>query len=83
MKQYEPNRETVQFLRYKNWEELQVFASQNGGRQHHGRYLRTWRWEKPLYKFFEGNGNWEEAAQNLEAWEASVDEMVYWRNRHR
>jgi hypothetical protein len=48
---YDPDRLTFQVLHYKDWQWIQLIASQNGGNQLHCRELHTWRWERPLYKF--------------------------------
>ena len=47
-----PSRLTTIVFRYRDWAWIQIVAGQNNGRQLHGRILKTWRWERPLYKAF-------------------------------
>ena len=82
--QSDPTRLTHQVLNYKNWDWIRVVADQNHGRQLHCRRLHTWRWEKPLYKFFEGKQeSWQQVAADSDRWHQLLDEMVVWRCGHR
>ena len=48
---YDPTRLSVRAMKWRNWNWLRDYSKRNGGRQHHGRQLRTWRWEYQIYKF--------------------------------
>ena len=81
---YDPQRLTFQVLHYKDWQWIQLIASQNNGNQLHCRKLHTWRWERPLYKFFLSRGiYWEQAATNDVEWQQLLPDMVAWRCTHR
>jgi hypothetical protein len=78
MGQYEPGRITFQTLIYKDWNWIKRLAARKMGRQCHGRYLRTWRWEKPLYKY-DLASDWQIRALNRRDWNSQLDDMVTWR----
>ena len=79
---YDAARLTHKVLVHQNWRWIRRIAAENRGSQLHGKRLRTWRWERPIYKFF-GDDCWEEVAQDKEAWTAKLDEMMLWRQQHR
>jgi hypothetical protein len=84
MNSYDPSRVTSKVLNYKNWSWIRTVAAQNAGNQLHCRRLRTWRWERPLYKFFEGRPEmWEHVASDKVKWINLLDEMVTWRCHNR
>ena len=77
-------RLTYQVLKYKDMNWICNIASQNSGNQLHCRKLRTWRWERPLFKYFEGRPyTWQESAADKEQWLQQVGEMVSWRCTYR
>ena len=78
MQQYDSQRVTYRVLQHKCWEKVRMIAAQNNGNQMHGRYFRTWRWERPLFKYFEEQ-SWMEVAQDKLYWLSLLDEMVTWR----
>ena len=47
-----PSRWTTIVFKHKDWAWIQVVARENHGSQLHGRHLKTWRWERPLYRYF-------------------------------
>ena len=82
----EGERLTKEVLMYKNCDWLKNMSAQLGGRQQHGRILRTWRWERPLYKYFDTNTEgtrWQEIAKDKATWYAQLDKMVKWRSLNR
>ena len=74
----------MQWKDYKLFEALQfVFGSQL-----HGRHLRTWRFERPLVKYFKliveqirGKPleHWYELAANRVLWDRYCDSFAEWR----
>ena len=82
MKTYDVNRATYQVMCYRNWRWIRNTTEENDGNQLHGRRLRTWRWERTLYKYF-GDSNWEDAALDHDAWSQQLDSMALWRCTHR
>ena len=82
MRSYDKQRSTYQVLCYRNWAWIQKVAQDNGGNQTHGRRLRIWRWERPIYKYF-GEDCWEDVAQDSHHWSCLLDEMATWRCNHR
>ena len=81
---YDPQQPTFQVLHYKDWQWIQLIASQNSGNQLHCRKLHTWRWERPLYKFFQDReDSWEQVAANKAEWQQLLPDMVTWRCTHR
>ena len=78
MKQYCPDRETHKVLMHKCWAWIQKIAEDNAGSQLHGRRLRIWRWERPLYKFF-SDSSWMAEAQDKSSWTSQLESMVEWR----
>ncbi len=84
-REYDADRLTLRVLMYRDREWLSNVEAQNSGRQLHGRYLRTWRWEYPLAKFA-GSKNvfsWHLLAKDKRSWLASLNEMAEWYNAHR
>ncbi len=77
----EPNRVTGRIFRYRDWNWIHETASRNRGRQLHCRILKTWRWERPLYKYY--GENWQVQAQDKEMWNEGVNEFIYYRTIHR
>ena len=74
----EPDRFTSKAFVYKDWNWIQnTIASQNRGRQLHGKYLYTWRWERPIYNCY--GTNWQSLAQDRTAW--SHDEHRFLQHR--
>jgi len=82
IQQYDAARLTHKVLAHKCWRWIQTVARQNRGNQLHGRRLRTWRWERPLYKYL-GDECWETAAQDKLEWNSKLDAMTEWRRTHR
>ena len=81
---YDPDRLTYQVLKYKDMNWICLVASQNSGNQLHCRRLRTWRWERPLFKYFEDRPcTWQESAADKEQWLQQVNAMVSWRCTYR
>ncbi len=75
LQQHDPNRMTLAVLLHKNWEWLRTIAEANGGRQLHGRYLKTWRWESLLYNYAAENMpgcRWFDIVQDPHRWNAIV-----------
>ena len=84
MSSYDPSRITHQVLQFRNWQWIQTVAYLNGGNQLHCRRLRVWRWERPLYRFFEDHStSWEEVACDKAKWTHLLDELVTWRCHNR
>ncbi len=74
----DPNRITSIIFGHKDWEWIQSIADQNAGRQLHERILKTWRWERPLYKFF--GTHWKYTAMRDPVWwQAQADNFLEWR----
>ena len=61
----------------KDWHWIQSIAIHHHGRPLHGRKLRTWRWEKPLYKCF--GDNWQALAEHPAEWSAREADFLQWR----
>ena len=85
IREYDENRVTLRVLMYRDREWLTNVEAQNSGRQLHGRYLRTWRWEYPLAKYAASKDrfSWHLLAQDKRSWLASLDEMAKWYDAHR
>ena len=66
---------------HKDWAWIQFIASQNGGRQLHGRYFKAWRWERPLYNYL-GIG-WKSRAADFNEWMEGAMDFVQWRALNR
>jgi len=78
LRHFDPERLTLSILQHKNLQWLNTIASQNNGRQLHGRILRTWRWESPLQSFIEElhpGVHWVELAQDSDAWREIVSKV--------
>ena len=82
MAQYSCERLTYRVLQHKCWDWICKVAAPNKGSQLHGRRLKVWRWERPVYKFFKQHV-WQEAAQNKESWYEQLENMTDWRGRQR
>ena len=80
--QYDPSRLTHKVLHHRCWDEIQEIANRNGGNQMHGKRVRIWRWERPLYKYF-GDASWERAAQDKIEWSSKLESMIFWRCKSR
>jgi len=76
-----PYRLTTRIFQHKDWTWIQTIAHENRGRQLHGRNLRTWRWERPLYKFF--GENWQSQAADIEHWRSIEPDFLAWRSLNR
>ena len=76
----DPTRLTSLIFAYRDWEWIQSIASQNHGRPLHGRILKTWRWERPFYKF--AGTYWkQEASDNFPVWlSKEADFLEWWEN---
>ena len=74
-------RLTSFIFRHRDWAWIQTTASQNRGRQLHGRYLREWRWERPMYKCF-GDSR-KRLAQDASERASFEEQLIAWRNLHR
>jgi hypothetical protein len=70
LKELDPDRLTLAVLQYKNWQWISNIAAQNGGRQLHGRILRTWRWERALYKHV--GADWMDQAMDPDSWKSQI-----------
>jgi hypothetical protein len=77
---YDQTRLSYEVLNDRDWQYISAIAAENNGRQLHGRILRTWRWERPLYKL---NANWQDLAQDAATWDAELSNMSNWRSVHR
>ena len=73
MSKYDKNRLTHRMLLYKDWDWIDRFARQKGGRQHHGRILRVWRWERPLYKHYK---DWKAEAMDKIEWDQKCEKFI-------
>ena len=83
MKAYDEHRVTYQTLIFKDWDYIKQLAEKNQGSQCHGRILRTWRWERPFYKYF-GKDSWKAFAQtSKDLWMSNLYDMVTWRVKPR
>ena len=78
-------RMSAQVQQLYNWASVQAQSALYDGRQGHGRILRTWRWERPLYKFAAafGAASWEELAEDKAQWAELEPRMAEWRATHR
>ena len=77
---HDPSRLTLHVLKYKDWSYLCQIAAENHGSQLHGRRLRIWRWERPLYTY---DPDWQALAQDQTRGHAMITDMVVWRSVHR
>ena len=75
-------RLTYRVFKHYDWKHIQAIAEQNSGSQLHGRRIRTWRWERPLYRYF-SEQHWQTVAQCKQFWTSQLDDMVEWRCRER
>ena len=75
------DRWTTTVFQHKDWSWIQAVARDNHGRQLHGRNLRTWRWERPLYKYL--GENWQQQAADIENWQSMEDDFLIWRALNR
>ena len=78
---HDPSRLTSIVFGHKDWDWIQLVASQHNGRQLHGRRLRTWRWERPLYKCF--SDSWKALASDQSEWASHESSFLAWRNMNR
>jgi hypothetical protein len=76
-----PERLTSLVFRHKDWAWIQTIANQNRGRQLHGRYLREWRWERPMFKCF--GDSWKSLAHDASEWASHEEQFIVWRSLHR
>jgi hypothetical protein len=78
----DPHRYSYCVFAYKDWNWIQnTIARQNRGRQLHGRYLRTWRWERPLYNFY--GQNWQDRALDKDLWSTDANSFIEYRLANR
>jgi len=80
--QYDPQRLTYRVFSWKDFQWLKGVMAANGGRQIHGRYLRTWRWERACYKQYKKSQDWRTDALDKRKWEEMLSSMVTWRESH-
>ena len=76
-----PDRWTTTVFQHKDWRWIQTIARENNGRQLHCRKLKTWRWERPLYKYL--GENWQDEAADLDNWKSMENDFLEWRSRNR
>jgi hypothetical protein len=79
LRSFDPLRITYNILLQKNWDWIQSVASQNNGRQLHGRCLKIWRWEALIYKFCRENypdTSWVDMAQDSYEWTQLVQNLL-------
>lgn len=74
---FDPMRWTFRVFQWQNYKSIKSFSTDDG-RQHHGRYLKMWRWERPFYKYFP-HEDWVSVAQNQREWHRILETMVEWR----
>ena len=75
---HDEQRITLIILRQKDWFWISIIASHNGGRQLHGRILKTWRWERLLYSYAAENypkQSWFDLAQDPISWSKITDKV--------
>ena len=77
----DPDRLTFIIFGHKDWDWIQLIPNMNNGRQLHGRRLRTWRWERLLYKCF--GDNWKTLAQDPSEWASLEQGFQGWRRINR
>ena len=65
---FDPTRLTYRVFTHWKYEAVRHVASQNGGKQNHGRHIHIWRWEYYMYKHI--NPTWFSLAQDREVWKA-------------
>ena len=73
----DPLRITSIVFGHKDWAWIRQIELLNSGRQLHGRILRTWRWERPLYKCF--GDDWQATAAQQDLWRSREQEFLSWR----
>ena len=73
---YSQDRLVVKTLKHKG-----IFYLRNlegvFGSQCHGRKFRTWRWERPFYKYF--GDDWWERCRDKEGWDDAFNSWLAWR----
>ncbi len=79
--QTDPRRLTSAIFAYKDWAWIQTVARENSGRQLHGRCLKIWRWERPLYKAF--GDDWKSIAREEDHWRTLENWFIHWRKFNR
>ena len=77
---YDADRLTYKTFSYKNWAWISKMSEQFNGRQQHCRKLRTWRWERPMYRF---DPDWQKIARDKQQWLKALNKMVLWRSTAR
>lgn len=78
----DPVRATSHVFAYKDWNWIQdTIACHNKGRQLHGRYLHTWRWERPIYNYY--GQNWQNRAQDIDSWKSDLPNYLEHRLQNR
>merc|ERR1711879_773169 len=86
MATYAAEREASKVFSYKNWDWIKRIADINQGSQLHCRRLRTWRWERPMAKFFDDvlpGSSGQVHAQDKTSWTSQLESMAEWRCRAR
>ena len=78
---FDPWRVTGHVFKHKDWRWIREVAAANHNNQLHGRRLRTWRWERPLYVCV--GEDWPDRARDEEEWEEMLPERVSKRARTR
>ena len=81
IKEHDPSRVTALVFSHKDWKWVQTIAQSNNGRQLHCRYLRVWRWERPLYKFL--GIDWQKCALDPDQWSSIEHKFLSWRSVNR
>ena len=83
MESYDPERWALKLLKWRDGAYLQVLESQFGpGRQGHCRRLRTWRYERPILKFFR---MWwqrltKDERRTYKTWHCIASDKQFWYN---
>ena len=72
---FDPSRVTYHVFKHKDWRWIRKIARANSNSQLHGRKLRTWRWERPLYVC--AGEHWPDLAMNEEQWDEQLSELLH------
>ena len=72
----ELDRVSVRTFEFRNYKWI-VNQADKKGNQGHTKYLHTWRWEQPTYKFYRdvhktAPGDWHEKAIDIRGWNESL-----------
>ena len=69
---HDKDRITLFILAHKDLDYVHDYADRHGGRQHHGRFLKVWRWESILRNFA--------ATHFHERWQDKALDEIEWKN---